>query len=165
VATNDDDAARARLEQEQARIAGMEAELLRLRAQSAAFAEREAQARAAEDAAFLERLQAEGRMLPAHAPLAARLLARLDAVEAVSFAEGRAPETERDALRALLAAAPPVVTYAEVAGAGGAVALREGASGEEIAAASVAFQEAERARGVVVSTIEAIRAVTGRSNS
>lgn len=161
VATTEDDAARARREQEEARVAGMEAELARLRGQAAAFAEREAHARAAEDAAFLERLLAEGRLLPANAPLAAGLLARLDAGDAVAFAEGRPAETQRDALRALLAAAPTVVTYGEVAGAGGVFALPAGASGEEIAAAAASFQEAQKARGNLVSTIEAVRAVTG----
>jgi hypothetical protein len=73
----------------EARAAAAEAEVARLREQAASFAEREAQARTAEDAAFLERLQAEGRMLPANRPLAAGMLARLAAGEAISFAEGR----------------------------------------------------------------------------
>lgn len=89
----------AQLAERERRIAAEEA---RLAAERGAFAETLSRTRAAEDAAFLDRLVAEAR-LPAEArPLAAALLGRADAVEIVAFAEA-GEVTEHAALRALLA--------------------------------------------------------------
>jgi hypothetical protein len=78
----------------------------------------------------------------------------------VSFAEGRAAETPRDALRALLAAQPVAVEFREIAGGDSVLRLPAAAIAEEIVAASVQYQEAQKAKGLTVSTIEAVRAVT-----
>ena len=136
-----------------ARIAELQAEVDRLRIQSAAFAEREAEARRADDAAFLERLTTEGRLLPATRPLAAGLLAALDGGEALAFAEGRQAETPRLALRALLAAAPVAVHFGEIAPPG-AVLTRD--DPQAIALAAQQLQDKERAAGRDISFAEAV---------
>lgn len=142
------------------REAELAAEVERLRAQAAQFAEAEAVRRRADDAAFLEGLVAGGRLLPAVRPLAAGLLDRLSGGEAVAFAEGREAETPRDALRALLSAAPQAVHYGEVAGGQGAVLLPETASADAVRDAALAFQEAERAKGKTIDWATAVLAVT-----
>lgn len=153
-----------------AREAELEAEVARLRQQTASFAEAEAQRRRDDDAALLDRLQGEGRMLPANRPLAAGLLARLDGPaglrpdEAVSFAEGRAAETPRDALRALLAAQPKAVEFGELAGGGHQASASD--DPHDVAKAAVEFQEAEAKAGRVVTTAQAVAHVRAqRGNS
>ncbi len=153
--------------QPSAREAELEAEAQRLRDQVAQFAEREAAGRRAEDAAFCERLVADGRLLPAVQSLAVGLLAKLDGADAVSFAEGREAETPRDALRALLSAQPKAVEFREMAGGGGP---RKGGPEDPhaIAAEAVAFQEAEANAGRHVSTAQAVahvRAQTGAAGA
>jgi hypothetical protein len=139
-----------------ARLAALEAEAAQLRDQVAAFAEREAAAQTAEDAAFLERLQAEGRLLPANAPRAAGLLAQLGGGQALAFAEGRDPETPRAALRALLAAQPVAVEFREVAG-GTHAAPQDDPAARAIAAQ--ALQDSEAAAGRSISFAEAVARV------
>ena len=134
----------------------LEAEAERLRTRLASFTEAEATRRRADDAAFVERLQTEGRLLPAVAPLAAGLLASLDAGDAVSFAEGRAAETPREALRALLAAQPVAVNFGEFAG--GPAGTVEGSPGE-IAARAQTLQDSEKAAGRDISFAEAVARV------
>lgn len=141
-------------EKPSAREAELEAENARLREQTAAFAEAEAGRRRADDAAFLERLEKEGRLLPANRALAAGLLGNLAAGEALSFAEGRAAETPRDALRALLAAQPVAVNFGEVAGGGHAAPDAD--DPHALARAAVDFQEAEAKAGRNVTTAQAV---------
>ena len=136
------------------REAELQAENERLRAQTAAFAEAEAGRRRAEDGALLECLEREGRLLPANRALAAGLLAQLDGGEAVSFAEGRAAELPRDALRALLAAQPVAVDFTERAGGGHAAPDAD--DPHQVAAEAVAFQEAEQKAGRYVTTAQAV---------
>jgi hypothetical protein len=137
-----------------AREQELEQQLAAERARTAAFAEREARARRSDDDAFLAGLENQGRLLPANRPLAAGLLARLDGSDAVSFAEGRAAETPRDALRALLAAQPKAVEFGEVAGGDGQKAGHD--DPHEVARKAVAFQEAEAKAGRVVTTAQAV---------
>jgi hypothetical protein len=146
-----------------AREQELEAENARLRAQTASFAEAEAGRRRADDAALLDRLEREGRLLPANRALAAGLLGRFDAGEAVSFAEGRAAETPRDALRALLAAQPVAVDFAERAGGEG-----PGAANDEphaVAAKAVEFQEAEAKAGRNVTIAQAVAHVRAKQGA
>ncbi len=140
--------------QPSAREKELEQQLEAERAKTAAFAEGERKRRQADDAAFLADLERQGRLLPANRPLAAGLLARLDGGEAVSFAEGRAAETPRDALRALLAAQPRAVEFAELAGSDGGRPL--GDDPHALATAAVAFQEAEAKAGRQVTTAQAV---------
>ena len=137
-----------------AREAELEAELALLRERTAAFAEAEAGRRRADDAAFLDRLEKEGRLLPANRALAAGLLDKLAAGDAVSFAEGRAAETPRDALRALLAAQPVAVDFTERAGGGHAAPDRD--DPHALARAAVEFQEAEAKAGRSITTAQAV---------
>jgi hypothetical protein len=139
----------------------LEAEVARLRAQTTSFVEAEATRRRADDAGFLERLQAEGRLLPANAALAAGLLGALDGGESVSFAEGRAAETPREALRALLAAQPVAVNFAEVAGGEPGPVDH---SAPAIAARALALQDSEKAAGRDISFAEAVSRV-GTTNA
>lgn len=150
--------------QPSAREVELEAEARRLRDQVAQFAEREAVGRRAEDAAFCERLVADGRLLPAVQSLAIGLLAKLDGADAVSFAEGRDAETPRDALRALLSAQPKAVEFGELAGGDGP---RKGGPEDPhaIAAEAVAFQEAEANAGRHVSTAQAVAHVRAQSGA
>lgn len=149
-------------EKPSARLAELEAENARLREQAAAFAEAEAGRRRTDDAAFLERLEKEGRLLPANRALAAGLLDNLAAgvgpegrgAELVSFAEGRAAETPRDALRALLAAQPVAVDFNEVAGGGHAAPDAD--DPHALARAAVDFQEAEAKAGRSITTAQAV---------
>lgn len=149
-------------EKPSAREAELEAENARLREQTAAFAEAEAGRRRADDVAFLERLEKEGRLLPANRALAAGLLGNLAAgvgpegrgAELVSFAEGRAAETPRDALRALLAAQPVAVDFTERAGGGQPPADAD--DPHALARAAVEFQEAEAKAGRNVTTAQAV---------
>lgn len=149
-------------EKPSAREAELEAENARLREQTAAFAEAEAGRRRADDVAFLERLEKEGRLLPANRALAAGLLGNLAAgvgpegrgAELVSFAEGRAAETPRDALRALLAAQPVAVDFTERAGGGQPPADAD--DPHALARAAVEFQEAEAKAGRSITTAQAV---------
>lgn len=135
----------------------LEAEAARLRDQVASFAEAEAARRRSDDAAFLTRLQNEGRLLPALAPLAAGLLGNLPATgDAVSFAEGREAETPRDALRALLAGLPVAVSFGEFAGGDPGPVDH---SAQAIADRARALQDSEKAAGRDISFAEAVSRV------
>jgi hypothetical protein len=156
-------------EEEAARVARSratdEAELARreqeLAQREAAFAERDRSHRAAEDAAWFDGLVREGRALPAQRGRVLALLDRVDATEAVAFGEGE-PTTARDALRSVLAGYPKVVEFRELAPNEAGTPLAEDATAEDIARASVAYQEEMRGKGITVSNIEAIAHVTGK---
>jgi hypothetical protein len=145
-----------------ARAAQLQQREVLLQQREAAFAEREAAQRRTENAAWFDGLVREGRALPANRALVLAFMERLDAAEAVSFGEGQ-PQTEAAAFRALLAAYPKLVEFREVAGGDGVV-LEEGAAAQEIERASIAYQEAMRLKGITVTNIEAIKAVTGKGN-
>lgn len=93
-----------------AAFAAREAELA---AREAALAAREVQTQASDNAAFAAGLVAEGRLLPA---MEARIVAILNGLpgHAVSFAEGEAPISAGQALRAVLAELPVVVSFGRV---------------------------------------------------
>jgi hypothetical protein len=142
-----------------AREAELEAENARLRQQTAAFAEAEAGRRRADDAAFLDGLQRDGRLLPANRALAAGLLDRLAGGEAVAFAEGRQAETPRDALRALLAAQPKAVHFGELAG--GDAPPDGGDDAHAIAMRAQRLQDEQAKAGRSISFAEAVSRVSG----
>ncbi len=145
-----------------AREAELEAEIARLRDQTAQFAEAEAGRRRADDGAFLERLEKEGRLLPANRALAAGLLDNLAAGEALSFAEGRAAETPRDALRALLAAQPVAVDFGERAGGGHAAPDSD--DPHATAREAQRLQDQEAAAGRSISFAEAVSRVRAKAS-
>jgi hypothetical protein len=132
----------------------------RLQEREAEFAERNRTQRAAENAAWFDGLVREGRALPAQRGLVLAFMERLDPAEAVSFGEGEA-RTELAAFRGLLAGYPKLVEFREVGGGDGGL-LPDDASAADIERASITYQEEMRAKGIVVSNIEAIQAVTKR---
>jgi hypothetical protein len=132
------------------------AEEQRLAADRAAFAEERAASRAAEDAAFLDRMVAEAR-LPADArPLAAALLARADAIEVASFAD--LAETEHGALRQLIERLPPAVAFGEAA-PHAAISVADPGSPASIEAAADALIKARADAGQTLTFREAVRLV------
>ena len=93
-----DDKGQADFAEREAALAQREAELAKQKAaiekekqaieqQAAEFAEREAKARRAEIDELVERLQSEGRLLPAHASAMAEFMAGLDDQAVIEFAE------------------------------------------------------------------------------
>lgn len=137
-----------------AAAAALEARERKLREDEAAFAERQAAARRTEDEAFAAGLVQQGRLPKSLQATAATLLARAADGDAVSFSEGAAAETDRAALRRLLAALPPAVEFREVAG-NDATVLPPGASAAEIERAAEALIAAEKAKGHTLSFREA----------
>jgi hypothetical protein len=127
--------------EDKARLAVLEAENARLKADQAAFAEAEkkrtADARHADHAAFAEGLVKAGKLLPLHqgaAVAALDFMAGQDHV--IEFGEGDARQPLVAGFKALLEANPKQVEFGEVAGAGasGAVGIIEFAapSGYEV---------------------------------
>lgn len=132
----------------------------RLAAQAAAFAERETADRAREDAALLDSLVAEGRLLPALRGDALAFMAALDAGEAsFAFAEGQAKQTPHAAFRALLGKLPKIVPLGVVAGGDGVRRVNAG-DAKEIEREAAAFMEREKREGRSVTIIQAVQAVT-----
>lgn len=131
-------------------------------AREAALAEAERARRAAEDAAFVERLVREARLPVECRPIAAALLRELDASETVEFAElGRT--SRHQALRALLERLPPRVTFGEVAGDGPRAA--DPTDVRSIEAAADALVRARAEAGQTISFREAVRLVTGEQRA
>lgn len=118
------------LEEKMAAIAAQEAEL---KAQSNELAARELalkrQTASAEFSAFVNELEAEGKLLPVEAPVAVELLSMLsERTEPASFAAGDENHGKSgvDLLKGLLASQPVRVTYQKVSGSkaeGGAAAF------------------------------------------
>lgn len=145
-------------EPDPAAVAALEARERTLREAEAAFAERERAARAAADEAFVADLVAAGRLPKALAATAATLLTRAPEGDTASFAEGIEAETDRAALRRMLAALPVAVEFREVAA--GDEPLAAGADAQAIARAAEAHQKAEADKGHTISFREAVLAVT-----
>lgn len=125
----------------------------------AAVAARERALRQADDAAFVDGLVTQGRLLPALRGQVLAFMQHLDAAAVVEFGEGGGgAQTPHAAFRAFLAAAPKVVEFGQLGADGALVANPDDA--RDIAEKSVAFQEAMKAKGIAVSNIEAVKAVT-----
>lgn len=124
-------------------------------------AERAAEARAAEAAAFVEGLVADGaRVLPADASLVASTLAQLEAGEPVAFGEGEDAPTLAAAFREWLARAPRQVDFSERSAPRGAGDTELDTSDPRaLAQAAVELQEAERVAGRQISAAEAVQRV------
>ncbi len=150
-------AERVRLEADTAALA---AEQARLQVERAAFAQAQAALRAGEDAAFLDRLQAEGRALPANRADTLALLGHLPAEgEAmVAFAEG-APRSPREALKDLLSRQPKMVAFGQVAGGTG-VTMADPTSAHDIVAKAETYRQAKGLDDTPANNALAIRAVT-----
>lgn len=129
----------------------------KLQAQEHGFAEREAQDRRTEDAALVDRLVAEGRLLPAMKADTLAFMADLSSTgeATIAFAEGGAKHTPRAAFHALLGRLPKVVPLGELAtGDGGTqVDVRDPVA---INREAVAYQERERVQGREVTIIDAV---------
>jgi hypothetical protein len=149
----------ATAEAAQAAAAALAAREAAIAAREAEFAERDRAARAAADASFVDGLVAAARLPKSLAPLAAGVLSRADAAEAVSFAEGAAAETAHAALRRLLGEMPARVEFGEVAG-GASEVPEAGSSAESITRAAEAFLKSQADKGHHVSFREAVNAVS-----
>jgi hypothetical protein len=145
------------------RIAALEARERDLQAREAAFAEADAARRAAEMAAFTEKLVTEARIPQGVVPRILAFAASLPTVGEVSFTEGDATvkEAPLDAFRAVLAALPARVEFGEVAPVG----KLEFAADDPVAisAAAQAYQAERAAAGESVSHAAAVETVTKRS--
>lgn len=129
----------------------------RFAAEQAAFAEARRAARRADHEGFVDRLVAEGRIAPGLKPGLVAFMDRLDADQAVAFGEGQAEQTPLAWFRGLLAQSGKIVEFGEAAPAGDEPV--EFADPGEIAAAAIAYQTEQSAKGVEVSTAVAVRAV------
>jgi hypothetical protein len=151
--------AQAKLEADAAALA---AEQARLQVERAAFSQAQAALRADEDAAFLDRLQAEGRALPANRADTLALLAHLPAegegASLVAFSEGE-PRSPRQALKDLLARQPKLVAFGQHA-PGTADPKADPTNTKDIQLKAGAYMQAMAGKGVVVTIPEAVRAVT-----
>jgi hypothetical protein len=134
-------------------LAAREAELARLQAE---IDRREREARAADDARFLDGLVREARLPLEARPLAASLLAQLDAATTVEFGEA-GKLTPHAALRALLARLPARVAFGEHAAGDGPVAADGSVS--SITAAADALIKSRADAGQTITFREAVRLV------
>jgi hypothetical protein len=145
------------------RIVALEARERDLQAREAAFAEAEAARRNAEMAAFTEKLVAEARIPQGVVPRILAFAASLPTVGEVSFTEGDATvrEPPLDAFRAVLAALPARVEFAELAPAG----KLEFAADDPVAIANAAkaYQAEREAAGQTISMAAAVEHITKRS--
>jgi hypothetical protein len=147
------------------RIAALEARERDLQAREAAFAEADAARRAAEMAAFTEKLVSEARIPQGVVPRILAFAASLPVAGEISFTEGDATvrEAPLDALRAVLAALPARVEFGELAPAGQV----EFAADDPMAIASAAraYQAERAAAGESVSMASAVEHVTNRRSA
>lgn len=145
------------------RLATLEAENAKLKADQAAFAEAEAnrKKKATHDdhLAFAEGLVKAGNLLPAHKDLTVAALDHLAAPDtALEFGEGDDKKPLVESFKAFLSAQPKQVEFGEIApGSGG---IRAELSPEEIAAKAVEFQEAEAKAGRTISATAAVNHIT-----
>jgi hypothetical protein len=141
------------------RIAALEARERELQAREAAFAEADAARRAAEMAAFTEKLVTEARIPQGVVPRILAFAASLPTSGEVSFTEGDATvrEAPLDAFRAVLSALPARVEFRELAPAGQV----EFATDDPIAIkdAGLAYQAERAAVGESVSMAVAVEHV------
>lgn len=145
------------------RIAALDARERDLQVREAAIAQADVARRAAEMAAFTEKLVTEARIPQGVVPRILAFAASLPATGEVSFTEGdaTAKEAPLDAFRAVLAALPARVEFREVAPAGQV----EFAADDPIAIkdAALAYQAERAAVGQSVSIEAAVEHVTKRS--
>jgi hypothetical protein len=123
--------------------------------------ERERATRRSEHASFLDALVRTGRPLPCKRETMIGLLEALDAVPAkvVSFGEGE-KRSAVDIFKAdVLERLPAEIEYAELAPAHGNE-NEPGDDAEAIAKEAIAFREEQRAKGIEVTTTEAVRHVS-----
>lgn len=137
-----------------ARAAELERLAADLATREAAFAERERTARTAEDAAFVTRINTEGRLPTGLKDAAVALFAELSDGDTVEFGEAGAKTSPRQLLRDLLGALPPPVTTGEIAG-GDSPAV-DFADPVAISAAIVTEIEAAKAEGKNISAADAL---------
>jgi hypothetical protein len=125
-----------------------------LKKREAELAEKELKAKHGGHAAFLESIVAQGRPLPCPASTIVNFMRLLDGetADVVSFGEGE----ERSALdlfkAELLSKLPKTVEFSELARSGG----EQDDDPAAVAAKAVSFQEEQRAKGIEVSTSEAV---------
>jgi hypothetical protein len=147
------------------RIAALEARERDLQAREAAFAEADAARRAAEMAAFTEKLVTEARIPQGVVPRILAFAASLPVAGEISFTEGDATvkEAPLDAFRAVLSALPARVEFREVAPAGQV----EFAADDPVAIrdAGLAYQAERAAAGQNVSMAAAVEHVTNRRSA
>lgn len=120
----------------------------------AAIAARERALRAADDAAFVDGLVQDGRLLPANRDRTLAFMAHLDATATVEFGEAGAM-TPVAAFRELLKAQPKAVALRRIATGGSAEDAGE-QDAHSLARAAVEFQEAEAKAGRTVTTAQAV---------
>ena len=136
-----------------------EADLIRreqeLARKEAAFHERE---RTADAAAFVADMLAEGRLTPAQSAGLAEFMAKLDTEGVVEFAEGSGTKqlSPSDFMKDFLKKLPKQVDFGEHSAP---VDTPDELDPQEAASRVVAFQERQRAAGIVVTTTDALAAV------
>lgn len=138
-----------------ARAAELDRRQADLDARAAEFAERERGQRRKDDAAFVDQLVADGKLLPAEKDRTLAFMEALDADQVVSFGEG-VEQTQRDAYKAQLGARPKLVEFGEhrkaaADGPGGSDAEDADAFARRI----TEFCEAERQAGRTVTVAAA----------
>lgn len=136
-----------------------EAELERreqeLARREAAFAESK---RLAEAETFVNTIVSEGRLTPAQSAGLADFMAKLDAENVFEFAEGDGKKQVSPAafMKAFLSRLPKQVDFSERSAPTDTI---DELDPKEVAARTVAFQERQRASGIIVSTTDALAAV------
>jgi hypothetical protein len=147
------------------RIAALEARERDLQAREAAFAEADAARRAAEMAAFTEKLVSEARIPQGVVPRILAFAASLPVAGEISFTEGDATvkEAPLDAFRAVLSALPARVEFRELAPAGQVEFAADDPMA--IATAARAYQAERAAAGQSVSMAAAVEHVTNRRSA
>jgi hypothetical protein len=145
------------------RIAALDARERDLQVREAAIAQADAARRAAEMAAFTEKLVTEARIPQGVVPRILAFAASLPVVGEVSFTEGDATvkEAPLDAFRAVLAALPARVEFREVAPAGQVEFAADDPTA--IKNAALAYQAERAGAGESVSYPSAVEHVMKRS--
>ncbi|OYY06705.1 MAG: hypothetical protein B7Y70_16100 [Rhizobiales bacterium 35-68-8] len=137
--------------------ADLERQASELAIREAAFAERERKAKALDDAAFVQRVNAEGRLPAGLVPTATALFGELGADDTVEFGEGGARTSPRQLLRDLLENIPQPVSTDEIGGGAGPTV--DFADPVALAEALVIEVETARAKGETISPADALNRV------
>lgn len=151
--------AAAELASRETALAAREAEVQR---RELAFAESERQARAADDAEFLDGLIAEGRLPPGHRAQVVAFCDRLSGGDLIAFAEGAEPQDLRLAFRDMLSGLGVVIRFDEIAGGEG-LRFAEGHTVDQLTAGINAEMAAASAAGKPISAAEASRRAKSRT--
>ena len=127
----------------------------------AEFAEREAKARREENGRFLDGLIEAGTFAPGHKAGMLDFMDGLDAAGTVEFGEGESAvkETPLGYLKGLLAKSGTVVDLSERSGGDGGETV-DLADGVAIGLAASRYMDEQKAKGVTVTSAEAVRHVT-----